>query len=166
MRPILTLSAFPILSPSKQHHGAVEYTAKAIEDNATRSAMTTISYLLTPDSPKGHFYRNKSRTVHTLHKGRRRVCSYSHERGATRREDQDRDVCCGTQYRERGKTAVVEGDIYKAGYLLPQGREVGLTGGRLHVEVSVSLLRLSKWILLNHEYRRWFQALSSVITTS
>jgi predicted cupin superfamily sugar epimerase len=72
LRPILTLSAFPILSPSKQHHGAVEYTAKAIEDNATRSAMTTISYLLTPDSPKGRFHRNKSRTVHTLHKGRGR----------------------------------------------------------------------------------------------
>ncbi|EMC99491.1 hypothetical protein BAUCODRAFT_338287 [Baudoinia panamericana UAMH 10762] len=38
----------------------------------TRSAMTTIHYLLTPKSSLGHFHRNKGRTVHTLHKGRGR----------------------------------------------------------------------------------------------
>lgn len=36
----------------------------------TRSACTTIHYLLTPKSPLGAFHRNKGRTVHTLHRGR------------------------------------------------------------------------------------------------
>ncbi|KXL48971.1 hypothetical protein M433DRAFT_152071 [Acidomyces richmondensis BFW] len=38
----------------------------------TRSAMTTIHYLLTAKSPLGAFHRNRGRTVHTLHKGRGR----------------------------------------------------------------------------------------------
>nr|OQO25361.1 hypothetical protein B0A51_08102 [Rachicladosporium sp. CCFEE 5018] len=40
------------------------------DPNSTRSASTSIHYLLTPSSPLGHFHRNKGRTVHTLHKGR------------------------------------------------------------------------------------------------
>ncbi|TKA27348.1 hypothetical protein B0A50_04959 [Salinomyces thailandicus] len=39
---------------------------------STRSACTSIHYLLTPASPLGHFHRNKGRTVHTLHRGRGR----------------------------------------------------------------------------------------------
>ncbi|SMQ46008.1 unnamed protein product [Zymoseptoria tritici ST99CH_3D7] len=42
------------------------------ETSSTRSASTTIHYLLTPSSPLGHFHRNRARTVHTLHKGRGR----------------------------------------------------------------------------------------------
>jgi len=38
----------------------------------TRSAMTTIHYLLTPEAPLGAFHRNRGRTVHTLHRGRGR----------------------------------------------------------------------------------------------
>lgn len=38
----------------------------------TRSASTTIFYLLTPTSPLGAFHRNRGRTVHTLHRGRGR----------------------------------------------------------------------------------------------
>lgn len=38
----------------------------------TRSAMTSIHYLLTAKSPLGAFHRNRGRTVHTLHKGRGR----------------------------------------------------------------------------------------------
>ncbi|KAK6428756.1 hypothetical protein LTR95_015096, partial [Oleoguttula sp. CCFEE 5521] len=37
---------------------------------STRSASTSIHYLLTPSSPLGHFHRNRGRTVHTLHRGR------------------------------------------------------------------------------------------------
>src|SRR4051812_29465334 len=33
-------------------------------DDTTRTASTTIFYLLTPYSPKGHFHRNKARTMH------------------------------------------------------------------------------------------------------
>ncbi|KAK4549418.1 hypothetical protein LTR36_006415 [Oleoguttula mirabilis] len=43
---------------------------QASED--TRSACTSIHYLLTPKSPLGAFHRNKGRTVHTLHRGRGR----------------------------------------------------------------------------------------------
>ncbi|PWY89677.1 hypothetical protein BO94DRAFT_555986 [Aspergillus sclerotioniger CBS 115572] len=35
-----------------------------------RSLSTTVFYLLTPQSPIGAFHRNRSRTVHTLHRGR------------------------------------------------------------------------------------------------
>ncbi|KAL4919743.1 hypothetical protein BDW62DRAFT_178367 [Aspergillus aurantiobrunneus] len=43
------------------------------DDNDTvRSASATIFYLLTPRSPVGVFHRNRSRTVHTLHRGRGR----------------------------------------------------------------------------------------------
>ncbi|OQO03841.1 hypothetical protein B0A48_10482 [Cryoendolithus antarcticus] len=40
------------------------------DPQSTRSASTSIHYLLTPSSPLGHFHRNRGRTVHTLHKGR------------------------------------------------------------------------------------------------
>ncbi|KAK4579912.1 hypothetical protein LTR86_000113 [Recurvomyces mirabilis] len=41
-------------------------------EKATRSASTTIHYLLTPKSSLGAFHRNRGRTVHTLHQGRGR----------------------------------------------------------------------------------------------
>ena len=39
---------------------------------SSRSASTSIFYLLSPSSPVGFFHRNRARTVHTLHKGRGR----------------------------------------------------------------------------------------------
>ena len=42
------------------------------DDDSSRSACTTIYYLLTPASPTGHSHRFKARTIHTLHKGRGR----------------------------------------------------------------------------------------------
>jgi len=50
---------------------AQQVSSKSPEDN-TRSASTTIHYLLTPKSPLGAFHRNRGRTVHTLHRGRGR----------------------------------------------------------------------------------------------
>ena len=38
----------------------------------TRNASTTIYYLMTPQSANGVLFRNKARTIHTLHKGRGR----------------------------------------------------------------------------------------------
>ena len=52
----------------------------------SRSASTTIFYFLSPQSPLGHFHRNKARTVHTLHKGRGRyVIVHADEVEATKR---------------------------------------------------------------------------------
>jgi len=50
-------------------------TVQSSNDDAgktTRSASTTIHYLLTAKSPLGAFHRNRGRTVHTLHRGRGR----------------------------------------------------------------------------------------------
>lgn len=44
-------------------------THGAPEDDSSRSASTTIYYLLTPGQPHGVFHRNKGRTMHTLHRG-------------------------------------------------------------------------------------------------
>jgi predicted cupin superfamily sugar epimerase len=41
-----------------------------VDTSATRSASTSINYLVTPKSPVGYFHRNRGHTVHTLHKGR------------------------------------------------------------------------------------------------
>ncbi|KAM0552160.1 hypothetical protein ACHAO7_004641 [Fusarium culmorum] len=38
----------------------------------TRRLSTTIFYLLTPRQSKGNFHRNRSRVIHTLHRGRGR----------------------------------------------------------------------------------------------
>ncbi|OTB00655.1 hypothetical protein M426DRAFT_324123 [Hypoxylon sp. CI-4A] len=39
-------------------------------DPAYRNASTTIWYYLTPQTPQGSFHRLRSRTIHTLHRGR------------------------------------------------------------------------------------------------
>ncbi|KAI4101282.1 MAG: hypothetical protein L6R37_005025 [Teloschistes peruensis] len=85
----------------------------------TRSASTTIFYLLTPSSPQGHFHRNKARTMHTLHKGRGRyVIVHADE------EEHAKPVRVETfvvgQNVDKGERLqwMVEGGKYKASNLL------------------------------------------------
>jgi len=109
---------------SKVQSGHVEHTAPANDDDKTRAAMTTIFYFLTPNRPKGHFHRNKGRTVHTLHKGRGRyVLIHTNEvqpGGKARIETfvVGHDIAKGERLQW-----IVDGDIYKASYLLPDNEE-------------------------------------------
>ncbi|KAK1831597.1 RmlC-like cupin domain-containing protein [Podospora conica] len=87
-----------------------------------RNASTTIFYLLTPSSPQGHFHRNRSRTVHTLHRGRGRYVVI-HPASAT--GDGDGEVRVETFVVggavEKGERLqwVVEGGRWKGSFLLP-----------------------------------------------
>ncbi|KUJ11273.1 DUF985 domain protein [Mollisia scopiformis] len=110
----------PFLSKEQQQHAAVQYTAAAAGDDTTRSAMTTIFYLLTPNSPKGRFHRNKGRTVHTLHKGRGRYVLIRTDEAKPGEKARIETFVVGHNV-EKGERLqwIVEGDIYKASYLLP-----------------------------------------------
>ncbi|KAB2572364.1 Uncharacterized protein DBV05_g9007 [Lasiodiplodia theobromae] len=90
----------------------------------TRSASTSIYYLLTQGRSFGRFHRNKGRTVHTLHKGRARyviihadeVVNGVRPAGQARIETYvvGQDVAAGERLQW-----VVEGGKYKASFLLP-----------------------------------------------
>jgi predicted cupin superfamily sugar epimerase len=96
-----------------------ELTPKRPGFNATvRNSSTTIYYLLTPNGPQGGFHRNKGRTVHTLHKGRGRyVVIHANEPVKEKRIE---TFIVGPDI-ERGEKLqwIVEGEKYKASYLLP-----------------------------------------------
>ncbi|KAH6968593.1 hypothetical protein HG530_013430 [Fusarium avenaceum] len=79
----------------------------------TRRLSTTIFYLLTPRQPQGNFHRNRSRVIHALHRGRGRYVLI-HPDGRVE------SFIVGNAV-ERGERIqwVVEGDIWKASYLLP-----------------------------------------------
>jgi predicted cupin superfamily sugar epimerase len=127
---------------SKQQHGAVKCTAKAAEDDATRSTMTTIFYLLTPNSPKGRFHRNKSRTVNTLHKGRGRyvlICTDEVHPGEKARIE---TFVVGHNIEEGERLQwIVEGDIYKASYLLPDNENSGESESGLLISEASCMLK-------------------------
>ncbi|CAG1983251.1 unnamed protein product [Fusarium graminearum] len=79
----------------------------------TRRLSTTIFYLLTPRQSKGNFHRNRSRVIHTLHRGRGRYVLL-HPDGRIE------SFVVGNAV-ERGERLqwIVEGDVWKASYLLP-----------------------------------------------
>jgi predicted cupin superfamily sugar epimerase len=130
----------PFLTKKQQDHGGslVEYTAKADGDDATRSAMTTIFYLLTPNSPQGRFHRNKGRTVHTLHKGRGRYVLIRTDKAKAGEKAPIETFVVGHNI-DKGERLqwIVDGDIYKASYLLPDSDDSGESEeGLLISEVS------------------------------
>ncbi|KAI4249468.1 MAG: hypothetical protein LQ352_005632, partial [Teloschistes flavicans] len=90
------------------------------EDDLTRSASTSIFYLLTPSSPQGHFHRNKGRTVHTLHKGRGRyvLIHADEQRDATTPVRVETFVVGPNIHQGERLQWVVEGGKYKASFLL------------------------------------------------
>ncbi|KAF4345487.1 DUF985 domain protein [Fusarium beomiforme] len=87
----------------------------------TRRLSTTIYYLLTPRHSQGNFHRNRSRVIHTLHRGRGRYVLI-HPDGRIE------SFLVGNAI-ERGERIqwIVEGDVWKASYLLPNepGRSCG-----------------------------------------
>ena len=88
-------------------------------NDSTRSASTSIFYLLTPGTSKGSFHRNKGRTVHTLHKGRGRyVIIHADEVGKGQKARIETFIV--GQNIEAGERLqwIVEGGKYKASYLL------------------------------------------------
>ncbi len=105
------------------------------DNDTTRFASTTIFYLLTPHSPLGAFHRNRSRTVHTLHRGRGRYVVIHIDRAA--REDGEGKVKASIesfvvgQRVEMGERLqwCVEGGDYKASYLLPEDDSPGVKDG-------------------------------------
>ncbi|KAL8722127.1 MAG: hypothetical protein Q9225_001320 [Loekoesia sp. 1 TL-2023] len=89
-------------------------------DDLTRSASTTIFYLLTPSSPQGHFHRNKGRTMHTLHRGRGRyVIVHADEKEDAKTAKVETFVVGQNIHAGERLQWMVEGGKYKASYLLP-----------------------------------------------
>lgn len=94
--------------------------ATSKDTSTTRSASTTIFYLVTPGSPIGHFHRNRGRTVHTLHRGRGRYVLLH----VDRRDEQGRvpiETFVVGQDVENGERLqwIVDGGKFKASFLLP-----------------------------------------------
>lgn len=135
------------------------------EDPSRRNASTSILYLLTPGSPQGHFHRNRARTVHTLHKGRGRYVllhlddgggsgsGSGSSRGGEEEERQGRQGHLVTRVETfvvgqdvgRGERLqwIVEGNVYKASFLLPDAE--GGTG-------SAEGLLISETVVPGFEY--------------
>lgn len=125
----------------------------------TRNASTTIFYLMTPDSRNGVLFRNKARTIHTLHRGRGRyIVIHADEvacaRGAGGYADRAENLG-GEDTRWTGKARIetfvvgpnvlqgekvqwiVEGGKYKASYLLPDEEGGSSSEGMLISETVV-----------------------------
>ncbi|KAK3065867.1 hypothetical protein LTS18_002297, partial [Coniosporium uncinatum] len=144
--PLLVPNPF-ISSNSSTSQG--DNKAVAADDDKTRNASTTIFYLLTPQSPQGHFHRNKARTVHTLHRGRGRYvlihAEDSRQDGETGKwmSKARVETFVVGQDVEKGERLqwVVGGGVYKASYLLPDredgGGEEAESGGLLISETVV-----------------------------
>ena len=109
-------------------------------DDSTRSASTTIYYLLTPANPKGSFHRNKGRTVHTLHQGRGRYVIIHADERAEGQPARIESFVVGHDI-ENGERLqwVVEGGKYKASFLLPDKEGTSESGGLLISEVRREL---------------------------
>lgn len=113
-------SSSPYLRPSEdfESNGEIE----------TRAASSSIHYLLTPHSPIGHFHRNKSVILHSLHRGRGR-CILINEDGRVESFVVGHGV-------ERGEKCmwIVDGGVWRASFL-EEGANGGSDGGLLITEV-------------------------------
>lgn len=107
------------------------------DNDTTRSASTTIFYLLTPSSPRGVFHTNKARTVHTLHRGRGRyVVIHPDERRQSNNKARVETFVVGSNVEKGEKLQwIVEGGKYKASFLLPDEEKGSESGGLLISEV-------------------------------
>jgi predicted cupin superfamily sugar epimerase len=139
-------------NPFPDEHGRTGETA----ETSTRSADTTIHYLLTPESPLGAFHRNKGRTVHTLHRGRGvYVLIHAGEVAASTCPGGYGGADVKEAERWTGKARVevfrvgqdvlngerlqwiVDGGIYKSSFLLPDREETEKSEGLLISETVV-----------------------------
>ncbi|KAL1644968.1 hypothetical protein SLS58_004039 [Diplodia intermedia] len=120
----------------------------------TRSASTSIYYLLTQGRSLGRFHRNSGRTVHTLHKGRGRyviihadeVVNGIRPKGEARVETYvvGQDVAAGERLQW-----IVEGGKYKASFLLPDD---GGEGGEGEANSSKDGCLISETVVPGFEY--------------
>lgn len=113
-------------------------------DPKQRLLSSTIFYHLTPRRPQGSFHANRSRIVHTLHRGRGRyVLIHPDDDGGGRLE-----TFVVGQAVEKGERLqwVVEGGVYKASFLLPD--DAAGEGGE---EASGGLL-ISETVVPGFEY--------------
>ncbi len=106
------------------------------DDDSTRSASTTIFYLLTLANPVGHFHINKGRTIHTLHRGRGRyVIIHGNEKDPGEKARIETFVV-GHDIQSGEKVQwIVEGGKYKASFLMPDKDEGSESEGLLISEV-------------------------------
>jgi len=108
------------------------------DDDSTRSASTTIYYMLTPASSVGRFHRNKGRTVHTLHKGRGRYVLIHADEAAKDERARVETFVVGHNVRKGERLQwVVDGDKYKASFLLPDEPDGTTSEGLLISEVII-----------------------------
>ncbi|KAK5987192.1 hypothetical protein PT974_11313 [Cladobotryum mycophilum] len=84
-------------------------------DYYLRRLSTTIFYFLTPTRPQGSFHRNRSRIMHTLHRGRGRYVLI-HPDGRVESFIVGNNIKGGEKLQW-----VVEGGVWKASYLLDAG---------------------------------------------
>ncbi|KAF3938677.1 hypothetical protein ABW19_dt0206789 [Dactylella cylindrospora] len=115
--PFLTSSPRDPFSSTTTHTA----TPTNPDQDATRTASTTIFYLLTQKSPKGHFHRNKARTMHLHHRGRARyVLLHADEWDGTPGTCRVETYVVGGDVEKGEKLQwMVEGGKFKASYLLP-----------------------------------------------
>lgn len=115
-------SASSSASSSPSHDSGVDSG-----ETEVRAASSSIHYLLTPHSPIGHFHRNKSVILHSLHRGRGR-CVLITEDGRVESFVVGHGV-------ERGEKCmwVVEGGVWRASFL----EEGTNDGGLLITEVCI-----------------------------
>ncbi|KAF4454310.1 hypothetical protein F53441_3126 [Fusarium austroafricanum] len=108
----------------------------------TRRLSTTIYYLLTPRQSQGNFHRNRSRVIHTLHRGRGRYVLI-HPDGRIE------SFIVGNAV-ERGERIqwIVEGDVWKASYLLANESRSSHESGELETEG----LLISETVVPGFEY--------------
>ncbi|RFU76476.1 hypothetical protein TARUN_5759 [Trichoderma arundinaceum] len=100
-------------------------------DYSLRRLSTTIFYYLTPNRPQGSFHRNRSRIIHTLHRGRGRYVLI-HPDGRIE------SFVVGNNI-ERGEKLqwVVEGEVWKASFLLADNDGQSSSDGLLISETVV-----------------------------
>ena len=124
---------YRVPNPFKSSTGIFE------DDDLTRSASTSIYYLLTPASPTGHFHTNKARTVHTLHRGRGRyVVIHPDEKDEGGKARIETFVVGLNVQRGERPQWIVEGGKYKASFLLPDEDWQPQSDGLLISEVQAS----------------------------
>ncbi|KXG47430.1 Protein of unknown function DUF985 [Penicillium griseofulvum] len=122
------------------------YQSAESDTDKTRSASTTIHYLLTPQRPLGVFHRNKSRTVHVWQGGRGRYViihadevesSDSGPEGAKAKARIETFVVGPRVELGEKMQWIVEGGKYKSSLLLPDEPEGEKSSGLLISEVVV-----------------------------
>lgn len=128
--PLIIPSPFPV-TPASEATLSLAGPRRPGFDPKVRNASTTIFYLLTPASPQGNFHRNRARTVHTLHKGRGRYVLIS-AAGEVETFVVGQDVASGERLQW-----IVEGDHYKASYLLPDAEGAGSSAQGLLISETV-----------------------------